>query len=263
MIDASFDKLSKKAAIDGVYQYDTGQRLRLSGLPSPDELIEADDMLEGNLPALQAHYGYLGDTQTEMHLVQWDDDHGVWMASIPDKFFTRSEQVNVYVYASYGSDEAGSRNKTMYEGTFTPISRPAPNNVVTEDQLEAWENLVQEVDLVLVSADTAKQNALGEVEATRAAAQEAKEAADGAMKASNEADNAIDRLRGIEARFASMNVVAETVPAGNPATATLDGNMLTLGIPRGEAGAKGETGDTGPADITLTMSGGVLTIMPK
>ena len=36
MIHASFDDRShKSAAIAGIYQYDTGQRLRMHGLPTP------------------------------------------------------------------------------------------------------------------------------------------------------------------------------------------------------------------------------------
>ena len=42
MIDASFDRHSRSAAVSGIYQYDTGQRMRLRGLPSPEELLEKD-----------------------------------------------------------------------------------------------------------------------------------------------------------------------------------------------------------------------------
>ena len=111
MIEASFGT-SREAAIDGVYQYDTGQRLRLSGLPSPDELAEMDDLLSGDLVALQVHFSYLGDTQTEMRLARWDDDRWVWVVEIPEQYMTRHEEVHVYVYVSYGTDESGSRNKT-------------------------------------------------------------------------------------------------------------------------------------------------------
>ena len=38
MIEANFEsRTHKNAAIAGVYQYDTGQRLRMRGLPTPDE----------------------------------------------------------------------------------------------------------------------------------------------------------------------------------------------------------------------------------
>ena len=36
MIEASFEQAThKSAAIGGIYQYDTGQRLRMHGLPTP------------------------------------------------------------------------------------------------------------------------------------------------------------------------------------------------------------------------------------
>ena len=60
-----------------------------------------------------------------------------------------------------------------------------------------------------------------------------------------------------------ITVREETLAAGSAATAALSGSVLTLGIPRGADGPKGEPGDTGPADITLSFSGGVLTITPK
>ena len=40
MIEASFDAQGRSAAAAGAYQYDTGQRVRLHGLPSPEELAQ-------------------------------------------------------------------------------------------------------------------------------------------------------------------------------------------------------------------------------
>ena len=263
MIDASFDKLSKQAAIDGAYQYDTGQRLRLSGLPSPGELSEADDFLSGDLAAMQVHFGYLGDTQTQMRLAEWSEDRWAWMVDIPDEFFARSEQVNVYVYVSHGADDNGSRNKTMYSGTFTPISRPAPNNVATQDQIKAWNALKQEIEIVLVSVETAESNALGEIEKVNTAAGNAAEAAKTAQDAAKAAGDAKDRLDAVEAVWKGMTVKTTSLAAGSQATATLSGKTLTLGVPKGAKGAKGDTGDTGPADLELTFKNGVLTVTPK
>lgn len=74
MIDASFDRHSRSAAVSGIYQYDTGQRMRLRGLPSPEELLERDTMLSGDAVTVQAQFGYEGDSQTEPRLAAWDDD---------------------------------------------------------------------------------------------------------------------------------------------------------------------------------------------
>lgn len=161
MVEASFDRSGRSAAVSGIYQYDTGQRLRLRGLPSPGELLERDDLLSGEAVAVQAQFAYEGDSQTEPRLAVWDDGQEAWLVEIPDAYMTRSETVRVFVEVYYGADENGGRTKTMYEGVYRPVSRPASSNTVTDDQLSAWETLEAEVDLVLVSAGTAVTNAEG------------------------------------------------------------------------------------------------------
>ena len=48
MINASFNSGKTRAtAISGAYQYDTGQRLVMHGLPSPEEFSGEDDFLSG------------------------------------------------------------------------------------------------------------------------------------------------------------------------------------------------------------------------
>lgn len=263
MIDASFDRHSRSAAVSGIYQYDTGQRMRLRGLPSPDEMLERDTLLSGEAVTVQAHFGYDGDSQTEPRLAAWDDDLQAWLVDIPDAYLTRSETVRVFVEVYYGADENGARTKTMYEGVFKPISRPASLGTATDDQLEAWSTLDAEVDLVLSTAGPAQQNAVSQAESAISAANTAQASADNAREAAQEAQAAEDALAAIGETLGGMTVQTETLAAGSAATATISGNVLTLGIPRGADGAKGETGDTGPADITLSFTDGVLTITPK
>lgn len=263
MIDASFDRHSRSAAVSGVYQYDTGQRLRLRGLPSPDEMLERDTLLSGDAVTVQAQFAYEGDSQTEPRLAAWDDDLYAWLVDIPDAYLTRSETVRVFVEVYYGADENGGRTKTMYEGVFKPISRPASNDTATDDQLEAWSTLAAEVDLVLSTAGPAQQNAVSQAESAISAANTAQASADNAREAAWEAYGAEDALAAMGRTLGGMTVRTQTLAAGSAATAALSRSVLTLGIPRGADGAKGETGDTGPADITLSFSGGVLTITPK
>ena len=263
MIDAIFDRHSRSAAVSGVYQYDTGQRLRLRGLPSPDEMLERDTLLSGEAVTVQAQFGYEGDSQTEPRLAAWDEDLYAWLVDIPDAYLTRSETVRVFVEVYYGADENGGRTKTMYEGVFKPISRPASNDTATDDQLEAWSTLAAEVDLVLSTAGPAQQGAVSQAESAISAANVAQASADNAREAAWEAYGAEEALTALGETLGGMTVQTETLAAGSAATATLSGNMLTLGIPRGADGPKGETGDIGPADITLSFSGGVLTITPK
>ena len=263
MIDASFDRHSRSAAVSGIYQYDTGQRMRLRGLPSPEELLERDTMLSGYAVTVQAQFAYEGDSQTEPRLAAWDEDLYAWLVDIPDAYLTRSETVRVYVEVYYGADENGGRTKTMYEGVFRPISRPASNDTATDDQLSAWETLAAEVDLVLSTAGPAQQNAVSQAESAISAANTAQASADNAREAAWEAYGAEDALSAMGETLGGITVQTQTLPPGSAATAALSGNVLTLGIPKGATGAKGDTGNTGPADITLSFSGGVLTITPK
>ena len=263
MIDASFDRHSRSAAVSGIYQYDTGQRMRLRGLPSPEELLERDTMLSGDAVTVQAQFAYEGDSQTEPRLAAWDDDLQAWLVDIPDAYLSRSETVRVYVEVYYGADENGARTKTMYEGVFRPISRPASLGTATDDQLSAWETLAAEVDLVLSTAGPAQQNAVSQAESAVAAANAAQDSADNAREAAQNTNAAKSALSAMAKTLGGMTVRTTSLAAGSSATAALSGNVLTLGIPKGATGAKGETGDTGPADITLSFSGGVLTITPK
>ena len=263
MIDASFDRHSRSAAVSGVYQYDTGQRMRLRGLPSPDEMLERDALLSGDAVTVQAQFGYEGDSQAEPRLAAWDDDLQAWLVDIPDAYLTRSETVRVFVEVYYGADENGGRTKTMYEGVFKPISRPASNDTATDDQLEAWSTLAAEVDLVLSTAGPAQQNAVSQAESAISAANVAQASADNAQEAAQETRAAEDALSAMAQALGGITVREETLAAGSAATAALSGSVLTLGIPKGATGAKGDTGNTGPADITLSFSGGVLTITPK
>lgn len=57
-------------------------------------------------------------------------------------------------------------------------------------------------------------------------------------------------------RIENLSVTVVTLPAGSQATASLNGSVLSLGIPKGdkgdkgEQGPKGDTGDTGPVGPT-------------
>lgn len=265
MIDASFSRMSRHAAVSGVYQYDTGQRLRMNGLPPPDELLAGDDLLTGDAVTVQAQFGYEDDSQTEMRLAQWDEARGAWVTDIPDEYLTRSDPVHVYVYVYHGEEDSGSRARTMYEGIFTPISRPAPNNVASDDMLATWAALEDEVDLVLTKTTTATGNTQTAASGAQTAAQTAKTATQTATTAAKTAQAAADRLEDVEAFFGGMTVVTKSLATGANATATISGNVVTLGLPKGTtgaAGAAGADGADGPTDITLSYSDGVLTITP-
>lgn len=260
MIEANFEsKTHKSAAIAGIYQYDTGQRLRMRGLPTPDELAEMDDFLTGDVVTVQAQYGYAGDSQTETRIASYDEETGCWTADIPDVYLTRSSAVKVFVYVSYGATDGESRAKTCYEGSFTPISRPAPSTQVTPSQGNAWDALVTEINLTLSKINTAISEA-------NAATEGAKTQTEATQKAVQAANTQAQRL-------ADMDIRAQAREYGSGSTAQMADSggklVLTLGIERGKPGAKGDKGDkgdrgdkgdTGPAGVTFSLSGTMLTI---
>lgn len=276
MIEASFDRMSRAAAISGAYQYDTGQRLRLSGLPSPDEFAQMDDLVSGSSVAVQVHYSHTGDSQSEMRLAQWDDWRGVWIAEIPDEYLTRSEPVNVHVYVYYGEKsedlmflnteaEVNARAQTMYEGVFTPKSRPAPGGSVTNEQLEAWAEYVENVDLALADAGSAVTLARGAATAALAAAEEAEKTAKTTNAAAKNAEDAAAKLEAATSKIgrARVSVIDLDPELAQDATVVLYHNTVTFGIVQGAKGEQGDAGKTGPTDITLAFSSGALTITPK
>lgn len=288
MIHASFDdKSHKSAAIAGIYQYDTGQRLKMHGLPSPKELAEKDDFLSGDAVTVQAQYGFIGDSQTETRLASYDEASGCWTADIPDIYLTRSSTVKVFVYVGYGAAEGAGRSKTCYEGSFTPVSRPAPGTQVTPEQTNAWDALVAEVNLTLAKMNTAVSGANAAAETANVAASGANQAAEAANKAAGTANTAAGSANSAAeaanqaakaantqaAHLQSMVVQAETREYGSGSTASLtdDGEkkVLSLGLERGmpgrdgakgDKGEKGDKGDTGTAGVTFQLVGTVLTI---
>ena len=86
MLEASFDARSRNASISGAYQYDTGQRIRIRGLPSPDELLEADELLSGKSVTVQAQYGYDSDSQSEPREAVYDANEDAWISTVFTNF---------------------------------------------------------------------------------------------------------------------------------------------------------------------------------
>lgn len=256
MIVASFDKdQSRTAAVSGAYQYDTGQRLVMHGLPSPPEMAGEDDLLSGDLVTVQAQFSYVGDSQSDMRLAMWDEDRQVWLADVPDDYLTRHKDVHVYVYLYYGSDDMGERAETAYEATFRPISRPAPGGKVTEDQIAQWKSIKAEIEISLSKIDTALENANKAIEDANNAANGANNAANTANNAKKAANDAADELAEVTGRLATSSKRTDSLSNGTNATASIDlssgAGSLVIGAPRGLQGPKGQKGDKGLTDIRV------------
>ena len=155
MIEASFGaERGSRAAVSGAYQYDTGQRLLMRGLPSPREMAQKDDFLSGDEVTVQAQYSYRGDSQSEMRVAEYDEGRTAGVAEIPNEYLRRSAPVYVYIYVMYGTQDGISRAKTCYEAVFTPIERAAPSSEVTPDQANAWDVLVNEVNMTMAGMNS-------------------------------------------------------------------------------------------------------------
>ena len=268
MIEASFGgEGSRRAPILGAYQYDTGQRLRMHGLPPPQVLSAADDFLCGDLAAVEVHYSHAGDSQSEMRLAVWDVERGVWTAAVPDKYLMYSEEVFVHVYVYHGEDGETVRAQTMYEGVFTPVARPAPFGVTTPEQEAAWQQKKTEIDIALSAADKAAQGALAVVQETHAAAGEARgpaqQAYDAAVRAQAERALLVDEDRRWARAVLSVTSLAPGAKAQIALTRTEDAVRMELGIPRGADGAKGGPGEKGPADVSFYADGDRLVIVTQ
>ena len=260
MIEAVFDGGHvRSGAVIGAYQYDTGQRLVMHGLPSPQELAGRDELLSGDLVTMQAQFSYRGDSQTEMRLAMWDGKRRVWLVDVPDDYLTRHKDVQVYVFCYYGANENGERAETVYEATFRPISRPAPAGMVTEEQLVQWAELKAEIEISMAKVQSAVDGANSAAAEADAAGKHAQQQAADADSAAKNAREAMDELTRAGNRVGCANGVTQERPVGSEATAELElsGNTgtLTIGAPAGTEGKKGETGDRGPADVTFEFDG--------
>ena len=245
MIEASFEGMAERsAAVSGAYQYDTGQRLKMHGLPSPAELAGRDDFLSGDVVTVQAQYAFRGDSQTETRLAVYDEETGTWTAAVPDSYLTRCEDVQVYIYVGYGQTEESMRAKTCYEAVFRPVSRPAPGTEVTPDQKNAWDALAQEVNLAIADMGRAASNA-------NAQAAVAKEAAEWAQSSAQKTDDGMAKIN-------ATTVTAQSLPPGSEATVVVTEKgthkEVAFGIPKGMPGViminGKEVTDGGTIDLT-------------
>ena len=311
MIDAYFDtKADRQAAVSGVYQYDTGQRLRLRGLPSQSELNGIDNYIDtlydeqGNvipdeerIPVVEVHFAHEGDSQAETRLAIWDVSEQLWVVDVPDEYLTIAEPVHAYVTVYHGElviptdepeidpetgeplidketgetvmrNEYRTRAQTEYEAVFTPIHRSAPSNTVTQEQLDQWTEKQVEIENGLLLVPAAIEDA--EVTATemqivvdRLAAEGA---SDKALEAAKAAQAALDEVKRVDESWAKGRLIATENASGTPATASIseDGGVkvITVGVPKGDKGERGDEGAKGPVDIDLSFStdGGIYTL---
>ena len=117
------------------------------------------------------------------------------------------------------------------------------------------------------SATSASQSASASAESATASEQ-AKDLAQGyaqnAQISAQTAENAKDDAEDARDEILGMRAEAVTLPEGSEATASYADGLLSLGIPRGNTGAKGDKGDTGDTGATPNLTiGTVETLEPS
>jgi len=170
---------------------------------------------------------------------------------IPDVYLQESADVHLYVYVSYGSTEDSMRAKTVYEAVFRPIPRPAPNTSVTPDQTNAWEALVQEVNIAIAGTKTATSNANAEAKRASDAANAANEAS---AKAAKDVKDYLSLVGRTDIAVKRIEPYAEPSVAVTDETDEETGEaykLLTITLPQSVVTVNEQAAD-GNGNITLT-----------
>jgi hypothetical protein len=275
LIDASFGTKSREATVSGAYQYDTGQRLRLTGLPSEEELKAQDEMLaEDSVIAVAVQFAFKGDDRTEERSAFWSDEEQAWTVEIPDVYLQRSADVLMYVVVSHGATNKASRAKTFYEAVFRPISRPAPGKAVSPAVRDDWAALRQEVTAAVNDAKnavTGENGANSAASKARDAAAAANTAAAAATQAAEVSAKYLGEVKGmkvwVEMNAWPDNVASYTTLEVKDSDGNVVGHEVVFGIPQGDPGVmkindivvqQGEMEVDGK-----TVKGGVVTLKPE
>ena len=75
MIEASFEQgRGRSAAVSGAYQYDTGQRIRMHGLPGPEELARREIAVRAGLHCAPLAHESAGTLETGTVRVSFGHD---------------------------------------------------------------------------------------------------------------------------------------------------------------------------------------------
>lgn len=173
MIDVTFN--GTDTVVSNVDQYDFGQRVRIHGLPSPQDFEEYDDFIPGQTEIiLEVHY-YLGtDSQAICYHAQWDEENDCWMVDSPDELLEQCEPIYMAVYVKFSEL---LRAKTYYHASFTPIHRASPSDRATQIQIKTWTELQEEINDAITEIDTAISNSNGQTALANAATESANNAA--------------------------------------------------------------------------------------
>ena len=174
---------------------------------------------------------------------------------VPPAAFQAAGVINV-AYFRFESGETG--NPTYVESTepFAIVVREGiGDSIDAGDYIEDWRKLVDHLEVVVADvgqkaeqveiAKAAAEKAKADAEtAGTAAANSAESAASSASEAKSSATAAQQSAASVADKFIA-SAQATTLEPGSQATASVENQVLTIGVPKGEKGDKGDTGDKG------------------
>jgi len=119
----------------------------------------------------------------------------------------------------------------------------------------------QEAEAHASSAQIYAGMASNEAEASANSASEAQTYAQSASESATDAEGYAEDAESARDTILGMRATANTLSEGSDATASYSNGLLTLGIPRGNTGAKGDKGDRGDVGATPNLSIGTVTTL--
>lgn len=150
MIKAIFDGSSNAVMVSGLWQWDYGQVLSVTGL---------------NLPAvIEMHF----NNGTEKSIIFGETVSGVTFAGIPDKFLQSADQINVYVYVN-----DGDHGKTLRQIVMHVQARERPADYDPPNAQELMGRILEQIIECVTEAKGYRDNAAEEADRAEAAAKRA------------------------------------------------------------------------------------------
>ena len=150
MIKAIFDGSSNAVTVSGLWQWDYGQVLSVTGL---------------DLPAvIEMHF----DNGTEKSVIFGETVSGVTFAGIPDKFLQSADPINVYVYTT---DE--NQGKTLRQIVMHVQEREKPGDYDPPNAQELMGRILEQIIECVTEAKGYRDNAAEEADRAEAAAKRA------------------------------------------------------------------------------------------
>lgn len=150
MIKAIFDGSSNAVTVSGLWQWDYGQVLSVTGLDLP--------------AAIEMHF----DNGTEKSIIFGETVSGVTFAGIPDKFLRSADPINVYVYVN-----DGDHGKTLRQIVMHVQEREKPGDYDPSNAQELMGRILEQINACVAEVIGYRDNAAEEADRAEAAAKRA------------------------------------------------------------------------------------------